>query len=214
LSGTAPEAGKPFIFKEKSMIHGAEADYRPERAAEAAQRFVMLTGCSGGGKSSLLAELARRGYRTFAEPGRQIVKEQMLIGGPALPDKDGERFCEFCISRTMNRMTEAADGSGLVFFDRGIVDALCYWEIRGTELPAHWADAGRRFRFHRKVFVLPPWPEIFETDCERRHSYEDALAHYPVLLKLYRDFGYETVIVPKLPVPERADFVLSAVRES
>jgi predicted ATPase len=36
-------------------------------------RFVVISGCSGGGKSTLLAELARRGYRTVEEPGRRIV---------------------------------------------------------------------------------------------------------------------------------------------
>ena len=36
-------------------------------------RFIILSGCSGGGKSTLLAELARRGFATVEEPGRRIV---------------------------------------------------------------------------------------------------------------------------------------------
>ena len=39
--------------------------------------MVVVSGCSGGGKSTLLAELALRGYAVFPEPGRQIVKEQL-----------------------------------------------------------------------------------------------------------------------------------------
>jgi len=31
-------------------------------------RFVVLSGCSGGGKSTLLAELARRGHSVVEEP--------------------------------------------------------------------------------------------------------------------------------------------------
>ncbi len=38
-------------------------------------RLVAVSGCSGGGKSALLAEMAARGYRVFPEPGRQVVKE-------------------------------------------------------------------------------------------------------------------------------------------
>lgn len=188
-----------------------ERAYRPELAAAASARFVMITGCSGGGKSSLLTELGRRGYRTFAEPGRQIFKEQTLIDGPALPARDGILFGELCISRTINRMVEAADAQDFVFFDRGLIDPLGHWARLGTEPPAHWTAAVKRFRFHRQVFVAPPWPEIFENDSERQHSLDEALRDYSALLKLYRDFGYETIILPKLPVAERADFVLGTL---
>jgi AAA domain len=41
-------------------------------------RFVVISGCSGGGKSTLLIELGRRGYATVEEPGRRIVKEERL----------------------------------------------------------------------------------------------------------------------------------------
>ncbi|SEI08083.1 AAA domain-containing protein [Rhizobium tibeticum] len=40
-------------------------------------KFVILSGCSGGGKSTLLAELAKRGFAVAEEPGRRIVKQQL-----------------------------------------------------------------------------------------------------------------------------------------
>src|SRR5580693_8155456 len=46
--------------------------------------FVVISGCSGGGKSTLLTELGRRGYMTVEEPGRRIVKEELLGNGLAL----------------------------------------------------------------------------------------------------------------------------------
>jgi predicted ATPase len=33
-------------------------------------RFVVISGCSSGGKSTLLTGLGRRGYATVKEPGR------------------------------------------------------------------------------------------------------------------------------------------------
>jgi predicted ATPase len=48
-------------------------------------RFVVISGCSGGGKSTLLAELGRRGYTVMEEPGRRIVIEEMNKEGSALP---------------------------------------------------------------------------------------------------------------------------------
>ena len=55
------------------------------RRGLAIDRFVVISGCSGGGKSALLEELRRQGYPTVEEPGRRIVKEQLLSGGTALP---------------------------------------------------------------------------------------------------------------------------------
>ena len=50
------------------------------------KNYVIISGCSGGGKSTLLSEkLVRRGYFVVLEPGRQIVKEQHAIDGEGLP---------------------------------------------------------------------------------------------------------------------------------
>jgi hypothetical protein len=62
-----------------------EAGYQPSLVQGKAHKFVVLSGCSGAGKSSLLSELGRRGFPIYEEPGRQVVKEQLYIGGDALP---------------------------------------------------------------------------------------------------------------------------------
>ena len=40
------------------------------------------------------------------------------------------------------------------------------------------ADLGQRHRYHRRVFLAPPWWEIYVSDPERRHGFEDAVAEY------------------------------------
>ena len=60
-------------------------------------RFVVLSGCSGGGKSTLLAELRRRGHATVDEPGRRIVKDESADGGTALPWIDLAAFARRAI---------------------------------------------------------------------------------------------------------------------
>jgi predicted ATPase len=56
------------------------------------ERFVLITGCSGGGKSTLLAELHARGHHVVEEPGRRIVKQELKAGGQALPWVDEIAF--------------------------------------------------------------------------------------------------------------------------
>jgi predicted ATPase len=87
-------------------------------------RFVIISGCSGGGKSSLQEELRRRGYPTIAEPGRRIVKDQLLGGGAALPWTDGVAFARRCIALALSDRKAARRLQGRwVFFDRGLIDA-------------------------------------------------------------------------------------------
>jgi predicted ATPase len=186
-----------------------EDDYVPASCEGAERWCVIISGCSGGGKSTLISELARRGYQVFREPGREIVKEQLQIGGTALPwESDFSLFAELCASRTMNRYNSLGSVSRPVFFDRSLVDWV------GGRLrtpPSHLVKAAEIYRFHRRVFLTPPWPEMYRMDAERRHSLDEAIAEYDQSLKTYPLYGYETVLVPRLSVVERADFVLNAM---
>ena len=171
---------------------------------------MVISGCSGGGKSTLLAELGRRGWPIFPEPGRQVVKEQLAIGGDALPwgEGGGRKFLELVLSRALHQMTLAAGLGRTCFFDRGVVDACTGLEAMGALTPAY-ANARERFRYARRMFWVPPWPEIFATDAERRHSLDQALAHCERDRLAYVALGHEIIEAPKVSVAERADFVLA-----
>jgi predicted ATPase len=174
-------------------------------------RFVVISGCSSGGKSALLTEFGQRGFATVEEPGRRVVKEEMLGDGRALPWADGMAFVKRIIALAFADLASADAESGWVFFDRGLIDALSALQHL-TGQPA-LAAISQKHRFHRCVFLAPPWPEIYVTDTERRHSFDAAIAEYRRLLDLYPSLGYEVAILPKASVSERADFVLSRLMD-
>ncbi|MDQ0466751.1 putative ATPase [Caulobacter ginsengisoli] len=142
------------------------------------------------------------GYPVIEEAGRQVVREQALIGGPGLPD-DIDHFLDLTISRTIYAMTMALAQNGPMIMDRCIVD-----QISDPGQPAWRLEAARRFAVNRTVFVTPPWPEIFATDTERRHGFVAAEAMYHQQMRTYRDLGYDLVHIPKSPVPDRIAFLL------
>lgn len=185
-----------------------EDGYAPGAVEAARNYYVVISGCSGAGKSSLLRELADRGYRVFTEPGRQIVKEQNFIGGEGIPSKDVYKFVELCLSRSMHNMITAATTTSYVFFDRSIIDNFSGLEQMKVGVPAHIIKAVQTFRYSKKVFITPPWPEMFRNDSERIHTYDDAVAEYDTLLPTYQRLGHELVFLPKVSVPERVDFIL------
>jgi predicted ATPase len=172
-------------------------------------RFVVISGCSGGGKSTLLAELARRGHAVVEEPGRRIVQQEMAGDGAALPWVDEAAFARRAVAMALEDRASASAHAGWVFFDRGLVDAASGLQHLTGE-PA-LETLGRSHRYHRRVFLTPPWPEIYATDAERRHGFDAALAEYSRLLAAYPALGYEVIVLPKVSITERADFVLEAL---
>jgi predicted ATPase len=192
----------------------SESNYQLANLQEKSGYFIMLSGCSGGGKSTLLAALKRRSFTVFEEPGRQIVKEQQLIEGSALPWINPAQFVELSVSRSMHQMALAARMSQRSFFDRGIVDAVSFLEHLNLPIPLHLENALKRLRYHQEVFITPPWPEIFAMDAERRHNFDEAEANYSSLLHTYQRLGYILVELPRIDVESRVEFIIERLAAS
>ena len=169
-------------------------------------RRVLISGCSGGGKTTLLAELSARGFSVVEEPGRRIVKQELESNGVALPWIDVAAFARRAIEVAIEDHVAAYSQPGWTFFDRGLLDAVAALRhataepLRETLIAAH--------RYHERVFLTPPWLELYSSDSERRHGFEDAVAEYDRLKLLIPALGYETVTLPKVPVRDRVDFIL------
>lgn len=181
-----------------------------KRAPAPMNHGVIISGCSGGGKSTLLAELRRRGYAVIEEPGRRIVQEQTRTGGQALPWLDMPAFLRQVIDLALDDHANAPrDNSQWVFFDRGLIDAAAAFQaLTGAPI----LDViGQSHRYHSRIFLAPPWPEIYVQDEERRHSMDEARAEFERLQGCYPALGYAVSLLPKVGVAQRADFVLDTL---
>jgi predicted ATPase len=174
-------------------------------------QFVTISGCSGGGKSTLLAELKRRGHAIAEESGRRIVAQELRGDGRALPCVDATAFARRAIEMSLADRAAAEGPSVWVFFDRGVIDAAAALQHLTGQPAAR--TLGNKYRYNRRVFLAPPWPEIFVTDRERRHSLADAIAEYDRLIEVYASLGYAACMLPKLSVEDRADYVLAALTD-
>ena len=89
---------------------------------------------------------------------------------------------------------------------RGMVNRLVLAATGQPDLAA----MAQRYRYHRRAFLVPPWPDIHVTDDARRHGLDEAIAEYDRLVGTYPALGYDVVVLPKVGVAERADIVLAA----
>jgi predicted ATPase len=153
--------------------------------------------------------LRRRGYAVVEEPGRRIVARELERGGLALPWADAAEFVRRTIELSLMDRAVAERWTGRVFFDRGLIDAAAALQHLTGEPVLN--DLCRARRYYRRVFLTPPWPEIYLMDQERRHGFPEAVAEYDRLREVYPSLDYEVHIVPKIDVKGRADFVLAAL---
>jgi len=173
------------------------------------ENFVTISGCSGGGKSTLLAELRRRGFATIDEPGRRIVAEELKRGGRALPWVDAVAFARRAIELSLADRAVTEASARWVFFDRGLIDAAAALEHLTGEPVVE--SLGLVYRYNKRVFLAPPWPEIYVLDQERRHGLVGAVAEYDRLIDVYPSLGYDIHVLPKVSVAERANWILASL---
>ncbi len=176
-------------------------------ANDATDRFFVLTGGPGAGKTTLLAALAAAGHTVSPEAGRAIIRDQQAIGGRALPSVDPALYAELMLAHDLAAHRRHLNGDGPVFFDRGIPDIAGYLDLVGIARSAHLGRAIARCRYNRRVFICPPWPEIFTQDAERRQTLEEAERTHAAMVRTYGEAGYDLVTVPRLPVAERVAFI-------
>jgi predicted ATPase len=177
---------------------------------DSTRRYV-ITGGPGSGKSTLIQALSERGFATTVEAGRAIIQDQQEIGGDALPWHDPQAFAQLMLSWEMRSYRSAAATKGPVFFDRGIPDVVGYLRLMSLPVPPSMDHAARIFRYDRRVFIAPPWTEIFAQDHERRQTFEEAVRTYESMVQTYSSYEYELVTLPLTSVSARAEFILNRV---
>lgn len=174
-------------------------------------QLFIITGGPGSGKTTLIETLASRGFTTTVEAGREIIQEQVAIGGNALPWSDPLVFAERMLEWDMRSYQMIRNEDCPAIFDRGILDVAAYLNLMQLPVPESVENAIMHLKYNRKVFIAPPWPEIFTQDTKRKQTFEEAIATYDMLVKTYQKYDYELIELPLVSVEERADFVIQKI---
>ena len=168
--------------------------------------FFVFTGGGGTGKTALIRHLQAAGELVVEENIRAVIREQVEAGGDAVPWSDAAACCELTTARDIADFDRLAGETRRVFFDRGLIDMH---GANGVPPSPALAEAIRTRRYDTKVFVFPPWREIYATDAERWEDWSRMEAVFEQILTTLPALGYAPVVVPTGSVEERAAFVLA-----
>jgi predicted ATPase len=122
---------------------------------------------------------------------------------------DAIAFARRAVEMSLADRAGADTSARWVFFDRGLIDAAAALEHLTGEPVLR--SLGLIHRYNKRVFLAPPWPEIYVTDQERRHGLAEAVGEYDRLINVYPSLGYDILVLPKVSVAERADWILNSL---
>lgn len=168
--------------------------------------FFVFTGGGGTGKTTLIEHLRDAGELVVAENIRAVIREQVEADGSAVPWIDAAACSELTTARDIADFDRLAGESRRVFFDRGLMDM---YGSNGVPPSPALVEAIRTRRYNTRVFVFPPWQEIYGADSERWEDWSKMEAVFEQILSTLPQLGYEPLVVPKASVRDRAAFVLA-----
>jgi predicted ATPase len=173
---------------------------------------IIITGGPGAGKTTLLHALQAQGHTIVDDSARTIIQDRVRRG--LSPRADAHESTQETLRMDIENFVLHAETSGHVFFDRSVLDAVCSLDhltpLSESELSI-WLST---YQYFPKVFVLPPWREIYVNDAERDHTFEHAEWVYSITQEWYRRCRYQLIEVPRVSVAERCTFLLQALATS
>ena len=173
------------------------------------KQIILFIGGPGSGKTTIINGLSERGYICYPEISREVTLEAKKKGIDQLFLKEPLLFSELLLEGRIRQFKNALnEESQVVFIDRGIPDVLAYMHYIGDSYPTEFQDACKN-HIYSKIFILPPWEEIFESDNERYENYDQAKLIHNHLIETYQSYGYTLNEVPKADLDTRIDYILS-----
>ena len=172
--------------------------------AQVQPRTAVITGAPGAGKTMLLEELARRGWRIIPEAARAILREP---GGMALRRDSPEGFAQRMLAREIADLDAVQNDGRWTIFDRGIGDTIGFLRLSGLLSgpdETRWSEGPR---YSGPVFYAPPWEAIYHPDVERIQTWPEAKASGEAVLEGWHSEGYASIALPLATITERAYFV-------
>ena len=175
------------------------------------KQIVVIIGGPGTGKSTIIEALTKKGHCCYPEISREVTLnakkegiDQLFLEDPLLFSK---LLLEGRIKQHQNALEEPHE---IVFLDRGIPDVLAYMHYIGDDFPSYFDEACKT-HLYSKIFILPPWEEIYLSDEERYENFEQANLIYHFLKDTYESYGYELIEVPKNTLDNRILFILDNI---
>ena len=171
-------------------------------------KWVVLTGTSCCGKTTMVNQLADKGYQTMPEVARGYFDKEIAKGRKIEDLRSNLLSVERIIMELQIKYEGNLRAGDVVFLDRGLPDILTFLRYAG-ENPNTYLDRCFQYRY-ASVYVLDPF--TIERDGIRIEGEELRIYLDTWLPRDYRVLGYDVVRIPVMPWLERLEFLLDDLK--
>ena len=175
------------------------------------QKYI-ISGAPGTGKTTIINALKKKDHYCAEEISRELIAEQLAIGGNILPWKDQISFENQIANRRYKQYLDSPENC-ICFFDRSSIDCIAYLNSNKLKATSQINQIIKNCIFNKTVFYTPIWEEIYKNDRERQESFNQSIKIDKHLKDSYIKFGYVLIEIPKLSVEERVKFILAQIKD-
>jgi len=204
-------------FEERKMPDNPHHDYRfteldpdlllmPFRVQT---NWHVITGAVSSGKSTLLDQLADRGFQTVPETGRLCFEREMAKGRTIDEIRENMAALQIAIKDMQLEIEHGLRANDVIFLDGAVPGSLTWFRAFGLNPNEILPEC-----FHHRyasVFILDPLP--FQENGARNGDAPIADFLDEWIARDYSALGYRVLRVPVLSHEERLAFVLERLSE-
>jgi predicted ATPase len=169
----------------------------------------VITGTVSSGKSTLIDQLADRGFQTVPESGRQYVEREMAKGRTIDEIRENMAAIQIAIKDMQQEIEHGLRANDVLFLDGAVPGSLAWYRVFGLN-PNEILLECFHYRY-ASVFILDPLP--FQENGARDGDADKVDYLDEWLARDYSALGYRVVRVPVLSLQERLAFVLERLSE-
>lgn len=171
--------------------------------------WYVVTGAPSSGKTALVRELEKLGYRVIHEMARAYIETQMEQGRTLEEIRADKRSFENWILHAKIGIEAHLPKDQVIIFDRAVPDSIAYFEVAGLDAKEAIEKSPRNR--YKKVFLLDRLP--YEVDHARIEDSQIAIRLHQSLEQSYKMLGYEVTRIGVMPVEDRLELVLKEMEK-
>jgi len=171
--------------------------------------WYVVTGAPSSGKTTLVRELERLGYRVVHEVARDFIEAQMEQGRTLEEIRADKRSFETYILNAKVAIEATLPQDEVIVFDRAIPDSIAYFEAAGLDKTE--AVEKSPLNRYRKVFLLDRLP--YKADHARIEDKEIAMKLDEGLEQSYKMLGYDVMRIGVMSIQERVEIVVREIEK-